>query len=177
MKENEKNKVRKYIRGLLENINVFHGSDRKFDEFDIDKIGSGDGKSLGGWGIYFSDSKEVSSRYSLEKGFLKSFELKEGDYFDLDEGLEEGFSYHIIEQLKEKVNEEEIESFQTDYIDYIQYGDITNHQFYDWLSYVLDSEKAASLFLESMGYLGNKFRDKWDSDAMNYVIFNAATIV
>ena len=43
-------------RLIPEGINVWHGSDRNFDKFDIEKVGSGDGKSLGGWGIYFSDS-------------------------------------------------------------------------------------------------------------------------
>lgn len=45
-----------------EGISVYHGSDRKFDNFDINKVGSGDGKSLGGWGIYFSDDENVSKK-------------------------------------------------------------------------------------------------------------------
>ena len=43
---------------INEIINVYHGSDRKFDTFDLDKIGSGDGKNIGGWGIYFPIQKQ-----------------------------------------------------------------------------------------------------------------------
>lgn len=175
--ETKKQILRIIIRKLINEsfmrdpINVFHGTDRDFDEFDVNKIGSGDGKSLGGWGIYFSDKKDVSQRYFLKGGFVKEFTIKNGNLFDLDEGLDEENASIILNRLSKKgINEDSLEQFQSDFIDYIP--DITNKQVYEWLTYTLGSEKNASLFIESMGYMGNKFKDKWDSEATNYVIFN-----
>lgn len=175
--ETKKQILRTFIRNIInesfmkEEINVFHGTDRDFDEFDVEKIGSGDGKSLGGWGIYFSDKEDVSRRYFLKGGFVKEFTIKNGNLFDLDEALDEENASIILNRLRKKgIDEDSLEQFQTDFIDYIP--SITNKQVYEWLEYVLGSEKNASLFLESMGYIGNKFRDKWDSEATNYVIFN-----
>ena len=42
--------INEEIHSLLEGINVYHGSTEKFDNFDMQKVGTGDGKSLGGWG-------------------------------------------------------------------------------------------------------------------------------
>ena len=173
--------IRKVIRKILtEGIHVYHGSDRKFDVFDINQVGSGDGKSLGGWGIYFSDSPEVSKRYVTKNGFLKSFEITNGQFFNLDESLDEGVGQEILNRLKSygsegnHVSEENFEQFQTDFIDYG--SSVNNKQVYEWLSYVLGGDREASAFLEKVGYIGTVFKDKWDSDATNYVIFNPKDI-
>ena len=167
------------LRTLLpEGINVWHGSDRNFDKFDIDKVGSGDGKSLGGWGIYFSDSREVSERYFTTNGFVDEYEIRDGNYFDLDQPASEDGD-RIINGLESMgVGEDEIEELRTDYIEQSQnYGDVSNKQVYEWLSYVLGDEKSASLFLKSLGYVGNTFMDKWNTDARNYVVFDINTII
>lgn len=161
-------------RLIYESISVWHGSDRKFGTFDISKVGSGDGKSIGGWGIYFSDSKEVSQRYFTKNGFVKEFDIQQGNYFDLDEPASDDGS-RIIEGLRElNIDENVIDQLQTDYLDY---WDVTNKQVYEWLSYVLGDEKSASLFLKSLGYIGNTFVDKWDRDARNYVVFDVNSII
>jgi hypothetical protein len=167
------------LKGLIpEGINVWHGSDRKFDTFDMSKVGSGDGKSLGGWGIYFSDSREVSERYFTSNGFVNEYELRYGNYFDLDSPASEDGD-KIINGLQHlDVDEDNIDELRTDYIEQSEnYGDVTNKQVYDWLSFILNGEKEASLFLKSLGYVGNTFIDKWDANARNYVVFDADTII
>jgi len=164
--------INEEIQNFNESISVFHGSDRKFDDFNIDKIGSGDGKSLGGWGIYFSDDEDVSNRYYIKSGFVRPHEISNGRYFDLDQPLDD--SQNIINGLKNlDIDENEIEEFQTDYVEY----DVTNKQVYEWLSYVLGSEKQASLFLKGLGYIGNTMKDKWNTDARNYILFDTANII
>jgi hypothetical protein len=172
------NKIISEMANILnEGIPVFHGSDRKFSTFDMSKIGSGDGKNLGGWGIYFSDSEDVSSRYVTSNGFLGEYELRNGNYFDLDSALEDG--ERIIRRLQQLgIDENQIEEFQNDYVEQAEnYGNIDNKQAYDWLSYVLGGEKEASMFLKSMGYIGNTFTDKWNRDARNYVVFDTSSII
>jgi hypothetical protein len=165
--------IREEIMRLGEGIHVWHGSDRKFDTFDMQKVGSGDGKSLGGWGIYFSDSPEVSRRYYLPKGQLGEHELRNGNYFDLDALIDDGD--RIIRGLQNNgVDEQQIDEFRQDFL---EYGDVTNKQAYDWLSYVLGGEKQASLFLKSLGYIGNTMMDKWETEARNYVVFDTSAIL
>lgn len=163
--------IKEELQHLFEGIEVFHGSTEKFDTFDMQKVGTGDGKSLGGWGIYFSDNPDVSKRYYLPSGQLKQHEIRNGNYFDLDAPLDDG--QRILSALQRQgVDENNLEEFQTDYID----NDVNNKQAYDWLSYVLGSEKQASLFLKSLGYIGNTMKDRWDN-ARNYVVFDTQTII
>lgn len=175
--------LRKYIRNiitesLMENIHVYNGGTKKWNTFDMDKIGTGDGRSLGGWGIYCSDSKKVAERYFIKGGQIKEFEIKEGVYFDLDEPLDEDTASKIMESLRKKgIDENEIEEFQTNFIDYIQYGDVTNNNVYEWLSYVLGDQKEASLFLKNIGYRGNKMKDRWETNATNYILFDTSYVI
>lgn len=159
---------------IKESIKVWHGSTVDFDEFNLDKIGSGDGKNLGGWGFYFSDDKNVSDRYYLKGGIIKRFEIKEGDYFDLDELLDDSTKDQIIRELElQEIKESDIEQFQEDYTPY----ETTNKQVLEWLEYVMGSSKEASMLIKNMGYLGNKFKDKWETNSMNYVVFDPSTII
>lgn len=174
--EKIKNKVTENYK-INEGIQVYHGSDRKFDKFDMSKVGSGDGKNLGGWGIYFSEDENVSKRYVTTHGFLGEFEIKDGNYFDLDAILEDG--NQIVRELENMgIDENQIEEFKTDYIEYAEnFGDVTNKQAYDWLSYVLGGDKEASLFLKNLGYIGNTFLDKWETGSRNYVVFDTNVII
>lgn len=161
------------IKSIFEGIEVYHGSDKKFDTFDMSRVGTGDGKSLGGWGIYFSDNPEVSKRYYLPSGQLKQHEIRNGNYFDLDAIIDDGD--RIMRGLQKLgVDDSQIEEFQTDFLDY---GDVTNKQAYDWLAYVLGGEKEASLFLKSLGYIGNTMLDRWERNARNYIVFDTSAII
>lgn len=161
------------IQNIWEGIEVYHGSTEKFDTFDMQRVGTGDGKSLGGWGIYFSDNPDVSKRYYLPKGQLKQHEIRNGNYFDLDAPLEDG--QRIMTALQRQgVDESNLEEFQETYVDNY---DTNGKQVYDWLSYVLDGEKQASLFLKSLGYIGNTMEDRWEIGARNYVVFDTSAII
>lgn len=167
--------INEEYQAMNESIEVFHGSDRKFDTFNTEMVGSGDGNSKGGWGIYFSTDEQVAGQYSTTNGFVKPFQLRDGKYFDLDDSLGE-YGEEILEDLQyHNVSEDNIEQFKTDYVDYAY--ETTNEQAYEWLSYVLGSEKNASLFLARLGFKGNKFYDKTNPEATNYVVFSTDTII
>lgn len=42
---------------------AWHGSPHDFDEFDLGKIGTGEGAQAHGWGLYFAKKKSVSKNY------------------------------------------------------------------------------------------------------------------
>jgi len=44
-------------------IIAFHGSGADFDEFRLDKIGTGEGNQAFGYGLYFSDSEDIGNFY------------------------------------------------------------------------------------------------------------------
>lgn len=42
---------------------LYHGTAYDFDKFDINKIGSGEGAWVYGWGLYFAENKDVAKHY------------------------------------------------------------------------------------------------------------------
>jgi len=62
-------------------IIAFHGSGADFDEFRLDKIGTGEGAQAFGYGLYFSDSEDIGNFYKRQLTG-SSFETKDGKIFD-----------------------------------------------------------------------------------------------
>lgn len=165
-----------YDELLNEQQIVYHGTDANYNDLDLDQVGSADGKSIGGWGIYFTDDYNVAQQYITNKGKIFKYQFKRGgDFFDLDDMLSS--DVHLLQSHINKSNnisDEDKEEFQTDFVDYAD--DTTLKQVYEWLSYVLGSEKHASLFLKSIGYEGNKFKDKTAPSVTNYVVYDLSVI-
>lgn len=76
-----------YEEVLNEQKIVYHGTDSKFDDFDLEKVGSGDGRSLGGWGVYLTDDPDVARQYMTDSGNVHRYQLKRANFFDLDDVL------------------------------------------------------------------------------------------
>jgi hypothetical protein len=55
---------------------AFHGSPHKFDKFTTEKIGTGEGAQVYGWGLYFAGNKKVAEFYreKLSRDAAPSFE-------------------------------------------------------------------------------------------------------
>jgi hypothetical protein len=158
-------------------ITVWHGSTKKFNQFDMSMVGTGDQNSLGGWGIYFSDNKTVSQKYYLPSGQLKQYKLRSGEYFNLDNNIDPTETGRMLIVLKRlSVSEKDLQEFEETYVSGNNYS-ATNKNVYDWLSYVLKSEKNASLFLDKLGYIGNTMEDRWERNAKNYIVFDLETIL
>ncbi len=68
---------------------AYHGSGRFFDRFDLNYIGTGEGNSLFGHGLYFSGSEEVARNYAELLGrFPENKQADIGYYRDLVRGRE-----------------------------------------------------------------------------------------
>jgi hypothetical protein len=162
----------------LSNVIVWHGSTKKFNNFDINMVGTGDQNSLGGWGIYFSDDRAVSMRYFLPSGQIKQYKIKSGEYFNLDSNIDPDETGRMLKMLSRMttVNPKDLQEFEETYVSGDNYS-ATNKNVYDWLSYVLKSEKNASLFLDKLEYLGNTMEDRWERGARNYIVFDLESIL
>ena len=164
-----------YNEVLNEQEILYHGTDNKYDEFDLEQVGTGDGRSLGGWGIYLTNDYDVAGQYITGKGKIHKYQLRRANFFKLDDmlvGLGDDFLRAF--ENSDMIGEDDIEEFRTDYAEY-EY-DVTNKQVYEWLAYVLGSEKEASIFLRNMGFDGNKYQDKTNPDSVNYVVYDLSII-
>jgi hypothetical protein len=45
-------------------VEVWHGSPHRFDKMDISKVGTGEGAQSFGYGLYFTDKKEIAKHYT-----------------------------------------------------------------------------------------------------------------
>lgn len=158
---------------------LFHGSNKRFDKFSAENIGDS-GDSVGGWGIYATTSREVAGQYLLSSGALYNVVIYEdGEWLDLDNSIEYSLGDKILKGLHRiKISESDIEQFKKDFLALGDDGyEVANgKQVYDYLSAVTGSEKNASLFLLSIGVIGNRFKDKMMPDETNYVVFDADAI-
>lgn len=50
---------------------AYHGSAYLFDKFRTDKVNSGEGSQYFGWGLYFTQSKQIAAEYAQRQGDLK----------------------------------------------------------------------------------------------------------
>lgn len=66
------------------NSNIFyqsawHGSPYDFNEFDLGSIGGGLGTQAFGWGLYFTENKNVAEKYKVERKSKNKFTLNGND--------------------------------------------------------------------------------------------------
>lgn len=47
-------------------VNAWHGTPHDFDKFSFEKIGTGEGAQAFGWGLYFTESREIAEYYAKE---------------------------------------------------------------------------------------------------------------
>jgi len=56
---------RKIFINLMEKVvDAYHGSPHKFDKFNTDRIGTGEGVQAFGWGLYFTDLESIAQDYA-----------------------------------------------------------------------------------------------------------------
>ena len=87
-------------QGVKMQMAAWHGSPYEFDKFTTEKIGTGEGAQAFGWGLYFTDLKDIAKLYAkkLAKIKFENKELEENSIFDklfvsLDESNEEFYSW------------------------------------------------------------------------------------
>ncbi len=56
-------------KGPMAEIDVYHGSPHRFEEFDASKIGTGEGAQAYGHGIYFAENPDVARDYQVRLSY------------------------------------------------------------------------------------------------------------
>jgi hypothetical protein len=140
----------------------YHGSAHVFDRFDFDRIGSGDGLSVFGHGLYFTDTYETAVFYAkdLSIGKLKStgFNLYTVSIRGLDNfyNWEEETPHHVAERIVKKLikagHTDDAELIENEFNDYGNYWELNS--MYEILTGILGSKKEVSEFLDMCGVSG-----------------------
>jgi hypothetical protein len=181
------NKDEKYEIG-----GIFHGSPYSFDKFTTERMGSGSGKQIDGWGIYLTDSKDSSKIYGrniYETTLFKGKDLNEYTFIDLAKPVKKDIVSKIVKAVYENYNKDfDINKFNLYYdyakdkslpkVDFNDYEliefDYAGFLFYKTLSRILGGDKKASLFLLDNGIDGLK--RNISKTRTDYIIFDADDI-
>ncbi len=166
---------------LREGLELYHGSIHDFDGFDMNKVGSGDGNDVHGFGLYFTDNFDVAKHYAnlfpdRKDKFIYTVSVKSADFLEWDGYLDEGDAQRIYRKFSRSNNDEDDLKNMADMLgiseDY--YGEYPWIQsMYGYLADTFGSKKAASAFLHNCGFDGITFRPKESGqDGTNYVIFS-----
>lgn len=194
MKEIIKKLLREGLDDTLigEEITGYHRSPYNFHKFTTSKMGSGSGRQINGWGLYFTDSKPPKEYgdYLYQVTLFKGKDLGQYTLINLNKPVEKVIVYKIIEAVYLYYNKDfDIDKFNL-YYDYIKYNDEHNNSlpkidfndyelikfdysgylFYKTLSRILGGDKNASLFLLKNGVDG--LIKSLGSGKSDYIIFD-----
>jgi len=92
-------------------LRAFHGTPHKVDKFSTDKIGTGEGAQVYGWGLYFAENKRIAENYRRTltgKQFIKKVKDTYGEYDAPQEATDallsnpdlEGYERRLLEALQ-----------------------------------------------------------------------------
>jgi hypothetical protein len=153
---------------------VYHGSGADFDRFNLNKIRTGVGQNLYGWGIYFTDRREMAEHYkdmlsgrAGTEGSLYKAEIPEDhELIDWDRPLREQ-SATVKEGLLRVLH---------DHPDMREHLGSTGEEFYQALSERLGGDMEASLVLREAGIPGAKRFTKLMNGTTNYAIWDEGSM-
>lgn len=163
---------------------LYHGTPHQFDKFDLAYLSTGFGEQSHGYGVYLTTSKDTAKTYSQGK-LIYTVEVPDGKYLNnkkirRSEAIsiaKKFFKYYITEDEYGKEAYKGIENeFWNEECKYIgECSDGTS--VYGTIASLTGSDKRASLFLDSIGYIGLMIYSDYSHDNfINYVIFDANKI-
>lgn len=166
---------------------AYHGTDADFEAFDHSHMGEGAGGQAYGWGSYFTEEEGVARSYA-GGGFVYEAELPDDTgsnylYFESKP------SYKDIARVKRELVEYILRNDEEGMYDYPQGKDdltqevddagepTTWRDLYGTVSSHLGSDKEASAFFHSIGYVGIQYNSsETDGGKKNLVIFDESDI-
>jgi len=168
---------------------VYHGSSVLFDKFDLSHATEGDGKIKFGFGVYLTQRYETAAHYAFNKHrpdvnsyYVYTVQIPELDvsntlYFDPDKAVPGEVVSRVEAGLGEKLPEyathlvKELRRYLANRLSgrNLSPGKMIAADIKD-----ISGEKAAAMFLHSLGYLGYRWPVLWTKPEgeMNYAVFD-----
>lgn len=104
-------------------ITAWHGSPANFQKFDLSKIGTGEGAQNYGYGLYFSESPDIASKFKIpSKGIERNAFEEISKYGTPEKAIEELSKKEPLTELGKKHNK--------DLIDFINSNKLTSGNLY-----------------------------------------------
>ena len=173
--------IQKGYQACFESIELYHGSGKQFSSFLMNKVGTGEGIQKFGYGIYFTESKDIAKFYAEQaiKGSVIYKVSVPSDLFfaEWDESADT-YANQILKTAKnwKKSNIDDLmDTFGLS--DGYEGQSDTFGSLYGLIAGILGSQKKASGFLLKASIDGIKYQSGTlsnidDSDYYNYVIFD-----
>lgn len=180
--------VRTTLNEVMDELNLYHGTNADFDNFDVAYMSTGAGQQAHGYGFYLTTSYDVAKSYSNEVkgGQVMEVEVPDGKYLN-DRSISRAeanriarifFKYITVENEDTRDSYPDADTRQAfwDYeVDYVRR--CSNGMYiYNTVASLMGSYEDTSKFLhDKCGYVGLKIRDYYTSEKkppITYVIFD-----
>ena len=171
-----------YVNENYEDKYFYHGTPHVFNSFDMSKVGTGDGLSKYGFGLYFASTVAAAKHYAedLTIGNLRGsgYNLytvrltRLAEYVEWEDSLDDSRIRrvcHILERAGFEENADEILD------EYRSYGDYTMDSLYAVVASTVGSEKQASDIMYKADIVG-VIADHMFLDCKVYVAFSDQNI-
>lgn len=183
--ERNESLIRRAVLESIDELDLYHGSQVDFSEFDLAYLGSGWGQQAYGYGVYLIDNPQGAREYS-RGGLVYTVKVPNGSYLSYEsisrasamKIAKDFFKYYTTENEygKEayKGYEREFWDEECKYLCDCQ----TGGDIYGTIASLLGDDKEASEFLYREGYKGIKWIDVTADGTKNtnYVVFNPKDI-
>lgn len=149
---------------------AYHGSPYRFDKFSNKKIGDGTGQQRYGWGLYFTENKDIAETYRGENGQLFEVQIPEKEnLLDWNKPFKDQ-SPSVQSKIAPLLNEMGV-----------KFNENTEGEFlYVKLGPSFESEQALSLKLKELGIEGITYKDHnanlEGKDVSNFVVFDDSLV-
>lgn len=165
---------------------AFHGSPYDFNEFSMDKMGTGDGSQSMGWGMYFSSDKRDAVLYSQMKGkgssgdgvvYTVNIDVVEGFLLECDTPFKD--QSEVVQNALEGTEvykEQGLKKRGKDGNRYKSPEDLTGWEYYVAMRKDFPSDEAISKYLLSKGVKGLSYGEPGIIGTVYYVIFDLSLV-
>ena len=129
IKDTPQDKVEQY--NLFDSMTKYHGSPHNFKSFSTKSIDSGEGSQMEGWGLYFSDKKDIAQWYANRLGdhTTESFKIGDLSLITLNENDQAIFNYDPYLMEKEWYKHSPMIRHHNKYKDSLIYAEIIENLF------------------------------------------------
>ena len=169
------------IKESISELQLYHGSCADFDKFDDKFVLTGVGQMAYGYGFYLTNNVESARSYAMG-GKLYTVEVPDGKYLNSDRISKKEaeaiarrfFKYFLSTEYGKEAYGENPHEFWISECSYIE-DCISGNALYGTISTILGSDKEASAWLHSLGYVGmiiNSSNGTTGEKFKNYLIFD-----
>jgi hypothetical protein len=93
--------ARRALGNAMGQVDVWHGSPHSFDRFSMEKIGTGEGAQAFGYGLYFTDVKDIAKYYADSLGHSRRFDGDTAHLYAAQDMVKNSYSLdETVEALK-----------------------------------------------------------------------------